>query len=94
MTTFDDREKGFERKFQLDEEQAFRAQARRDKLFGLWAASELGHIGAAADIYAKAVVDSNFDRPGDDDMLGKVAADFALGNVAAEPAALQIAEGK
>lgn len=89
MTTFDDREKGFERKFQLDEEQAFRAQARRDKLFGQWAASRLGYVGDAAEKYIKAVVDSNFEKPGDEDMLGKVAADFKLGNVAVNDAELR-----
>jgi hypothetical protein len=90
MTTFDDREKGFERKYQLDEDQAFRAQSRRDKIFGQWAASELGHTGEAAEAYAKAVVASNFEKPGDDDMLGKVAADFALANVAIEASALKL----
>jgi hypothetical protein len=90
MTTFDDREKGFERKFQLDAEQAFRAQARRDKLFGQWAASELGYTGEKADAYVKAVVASNFEKPGDDDMLGKVAADFALANVQVEASALNL----
>ena len=83
---FNSREKGFESKYQLDQEQQFRAQARRDKLFGQWAASKLGHTGAAAAAYAAEVVDSNFEKPGDDDMLDKVKADFqAKGiNVAAE----------
>jgi hypothetical protein len=76
MTGFQDREKGFERKYQLDQEQQFRAQARRDKLFGQWAAAKLGHAGADADTYAASVVDANFEKPGDDDMLGKVKADF------------------
>ena len=78
---FHDREKGFERKFQLDQEQEFRAQSRRDKLFGQWAASQLGRTGIAAETYATAVVDSNFEKPGDEDMLGKVRADFQLANV-------------
>ena len=73
---FQDREKGFERKFQLDQEQQFRAQARRDKLFGQWAAGKLGKTGAAVDEYAAAVVDSNFEKPGDDDMIGKVSKDL------------------
>jgi len=89
MSAFDDREKGFERKFQLDQEQEFRAQSRRDKLFGQWAASKLGHTGEAADVYAKAVVGSNFEKPGDDDMLGKVSADFKLANVAVEMSELK-----
>ncbi|MBY0510058.1 MAG: DUF1476 domain-containing protein [Rhodospirillaceae bacterium] len=81
MGAFDDREKGFERKYQLDAEQAFRAQARRDKLFGQWAAGQLGYSGDKADAYAKDVVGSNFEKPGDDDMLGKVRADFKAANL-------------
>lgn len=73
---FGDREKGFERKFQLDQEQQFRAQVRRDKLFGQWAAGQLGKTGAAADAYAQEVVDSNFEKPGDDDMIAKVSKDL------------------
>jgi hypothetical protein len=81
MGAFDDREKGFERKYQLDQDQQFRAQARRDKLFGQWAAGQLGYSGDKADAYAKEVAASNFEKPGDDDMLGKVRADFKAGNV-------------
>jgi hypothetical protein len=73
---FGDRQKGFERKYELDQEQQFRAQIRRDKLFGQWAAGQLGKIGADADKYAQEVVDSNFEKPGDDDMIGKVSKDL------------------
>ncbi len=73
---FSDREKGFERKFQLDQEQQFRAQVRRDKLFGQWAAGQLGKSGADADKYAQDVVDSNFEKPGDDDLIAKVGKDL------------------
>jgi hypothetical protein len=74
---FNDREKGFERKHQFDQEQQFRALARRDKMFGLWVASKLGIPEADAEAYAKAVVESNFDKPGDEDMLDKVRKDIA-----------------
>lgn len=76
MTTFDDREKAYERKFAQDEELRFRATARRNKLFGLWAAEKLGLSGAEADEYAKSVVKADFAQPGDDDVLGKVRADL------------------
>ena len=88
MTGFQDREKGFERKYQLDQEQQFRAQARRDRLFGQWAAGKLGHSGPDVDKYAAEVVDSNFEKPGDDDMLGKVKADFSAKGVAVSDADL------
>src|SRR5690348_9763969 len=79
---FNDREKGFERKYEFDEQQRFRTQARRDKLFGRWAAGRLGRSGGAAEAYAIDVVDANFERAGDEHMLDKVRNDFAAKNVA------------
>jgi hypothetical protein len=76
MSTFDKREEGFERKFAHDEELRFKANARRNKLLGLWAAEKLGLSGAEADAYAKSVVMSDFEEAGDDDVLRKVRADF------------------
>ncbi len=81
--SFQDRERGFEAKYQLDQEQLFKAQARRDKLFGLWVAGQLGR--ADAETYAAEVVASNFEKPGDEDMLGKVRGDLkAAGKQVAE----------
>lgn len=82
MTTFDDRQKAFENKFKYDEEMKFKATARRNKLLGLWAAAKLGKTGADADAYAKEVVAADFDRPGDDDVIEKLLADFAAANIA------------
>ncbi len=65
MTTFDKREEGFEKKFALDEEQKFKAEARRNKLLGLWAAEKLGLSGDAATAYAKEVVAADFEEAGD-----------------------------
>jgi hypothetical protein len=81
MDAFADREKGFERKYQLDQEQEFRAGARRDKLFGQWIAGKLGLSGTDVETYAREVVASNFEKPGDDDMLDKVRKDLAARNV-------------
>ena len=77
MTTFDKRQEGFEKKFALDEEQKFKAEARRNKLLGLWAAELLGKTGDDAAAYAKEVVASDFEEAGDTDVLRKVAADLA-----------------
>lgn len=74
MTTFDDREKGFERKFALDQDQEFRAQARRNRLLGEWAAGLMGLENVAE--YAQAVVKSDFELPGDEDVLRKVYSDL------------------
>jgi len=82
MSDFSDREKGFERKFALDEELRFKATARRNKLLGLWAAEKLGKSGADADSYAKEVVASDFAEAGDDDVLRKVKADFDAASIA------------
>jgi hypothetical protein len=76
MTTFDKREEGFERKFAHDEEMRFKANARRNRLLGLWAAEKLGLSGDEAAEYAKTVVKADFQAPGDDDVFQKVRADF------------------
>ncbi|MGY4350755.1 hypothetical protein ACVWXM_007248 [Bradyrhizobium sp. GM7.3] len=82
MSTLDKREEGFEKKFALDEEQKFKAEARRNRLLGLWAAEKLGITGDAATAYAKEVVAADFEEAGDADVLRKVMADFAAKNVA------------
>jgi hypothetical protein len=82
MTTFDKREEGFEKKFAHDEELRFKANARRNKLLGLWAAEKMGLSGPAADAYAKEVVVADFEEAGDDDVLRKVSTDFKAKGVA------------
>lgn len=77
MSTFDKRQEGFEKKFALDEEQKFKAEARRNKLLGLWAAEKLGKSGDEAAAYAKEVVSADFEEAGDSDVLRKVATDLA-----------------
>ena len=76
MTTFDDREKAFEAKFALDQEQEFKAIARRNKMLGLWAAEKMGLSSESAEQYAAAVVRADFEQPGDEDVFRKVAGDF------------------
>jgi hypothetical protein len=82
MTTFDKREEGFEKKFAHDEELRFKANARRNRLLGLWAAEKLGLTGDAATAYAKEVVASDFEEAGDHDVFRKVRADFDAKSVA------------
>jgi len=81
MSTFDDRKKGFENKYQHDQEMLFKIQNRRNKLLGLWAADLLGKSGEDADAYAKEVILSDFEAPGDDDVHDKVAADLEAASV-------------
>jgi len=81
MSTFDKREEGFESKFAHDEELRFKANARRNKLLGLWAAEALGMEGDAAQEYAKEVVRADFEEPGDEDVFRKIRADFDKASV-------------
>ena len=76
MTTFDKREEGFEKQFAHDEELRFKANSRRNKLLGLWAAEKMGLSGPSADAYAKEVVVADFEEAGDDDVFRKVRRDF------------------
>jgi hypothetical protein len=82
MTTFDDRETAFEAKFAHDAEMQFKAEARRNKLLGLWAAGLLGKSGDEADAYAREVIRADFEEAGDEDVVRKVKAD--LGDLATE----------
>jgi hypothetical protein len=82
MTTFDKREDAFEKKFAHDAELQFKAEARRNRMLGLWAAGLLGKSGADADAYAKEVIAAEFQEAGDDDVFRKVRADFDAAGVA------------
>jgi hypothetical protein len=82
MTNFEDREKGYERKFAHDEELRFRATARRNKLLGLWAAEQMGVAGDAAQASAREVVKADLEIPGDDDVFRKIRRDFDAKGVA------------
>ena len=81
MSTFDDREKQFEAKFQHDQELQFKVNARRNRLLGEWAGGLMGMSGDALKAYAKDVVQSDFEKPGDDDVLQKVLADLQAKNL-------------
>jgi len=76
MTTFDERERSYEAKFARDAELNFKAEARRNRLLGEWAAALLGKTGDDARAYALTVVTSDFDEPGDEDVFRKLAKDL------------------
>ena len=82
MTTFDKREEGFEKKFALDAEQKFKAEARRNRLLGMWIAEKLGKTGDDATAYAKEVVASDFEEAGDADVVRKVMGDLQAKGIA------------
>ncbi len=81
MSGMDDRSEAYENKFAHDEELRFKAEARRNKLLGLWAAELLGKEGEEADEYAKQVVLADFEEAGDEDVFRKVRADFDAAGV-------------
>jgi hypothetical protein len=82
MGTFEEREKSSERKFQQDQELAFKVKARRNRLLGLWAAQCLGLSGDEAQRYAQQVMQADLEKPGTADIVGKVSADFKKHGVA------------
>ncbi|HTQ15180.1 MAG TPA: DUF1476 domain-containing protein [Rhizomicrobium sp.] len=86
---FRDREKSFEAKWAHDEELRFKVMARRNKLLGLWAAELMGLNGAAADAYARTVIQADFQEAGDDDVLRKVKGDFEREAVSQSAAAIR-----
>lgn len=76
MTTFDDRENAYENQFAHDEAMNFKAEARCNKLLALWAAKRLGKTGEAVDAYVTEVIKADFEEPGHEDVIRKVAQDL------------------
>jgi hypothetical protein len=91
MSSFDDRENAFENKFAHDSEMQFRAEARRNKLVGLWAADLLGKTDDDAKEYAMSVVSADFEEAGIEDVVRKVAADLT-GKASADEIRAKMAE--
>ena len=81
MSSMKDREEGFERKFAHDEELRFKANTRRNRALGIWAAGKLGKSGADAEAYAKEVVVSDIEEAGDHDVFRKIRKDFDAAGV-------------
>lgn len=82
MGEFEKRGDGFEKKFAHDADLRFRAEARRNKKLGLWAAEKLGKTGADAEAYARTVVAADVEEAGDEDVFRKIQRDFAAAKVA------------
>ena len=77
MTTFNEREKAFEKKYEHDQDLKFKVTARKNKLLGLWAAGLIGKSGTDAEAYAKEVVMADLEKPGDSDVIEKLVKDLA-----------------
>jgi hypothetical protein len=89
MTTFEEREKAFEKKFAHDQELKFKAEARRNKMLGEWAAGLLGITGEGVEDYVKAVVRADLAQKGDEDVFQKIRADFDAKGVSVSDAELR-----
>ena len=87
MSTFDEREQGFEAKFAHDEAEEFKAHARRARLLGLWAGELMGLEAKSLVDYATAVARADLVHPGDEDLLRKVFKDLS-------GAGLKVGEGQ
>jgi hypothetical protein len=94
MTTFDEREKAYEKKFALDQDLKFRSEARRNKMLAEWAAAKLGITGAELEAYVKDVRKADLAEKGDDDVFRKVKQDFADKGVAIADAEIRKAMGE
>jgi hypothetical protein len=95
MTSLDEREKGFEAEFMRKQELAFRVTARRNRLFGLWVADQLGVApGEEAETYATSVIVADFKAPGDEDVIAKVRADVAEKGLSLSEAELRAELGR
>ena len=93
MTSFDERQKGFERKFTHDADLKFKAESRRNKMLAEWAAAKLGMTGDEVDTYVKAVRRADLEEKGDDDVFRKVRADFDAKGIQVSDADLRTAMG-
>ncbi|WDR03709.1 DUF1476 domain-containing protein [Devosia algicola] len=90
MSGFDDRKKGQEAKFALDAELRFKAEARRNKLLGIWVAELLGLKGDEATAYAAEVVAADFEEAGDEDVFRKVSADIKAKGLSVDDEAIRL----
>ena len=84
MSSFDDREKGFEKKFAHDEELQFKVSARRNKYIGEWASKILGYNPDQEKEYIQSVIKADFAEAGDDDVFRKVKEDLKDHNISDE----------
>ena len=92
MTTFDKREEAFEKKFAIDEELKFKAEARRNRLLGLWAAGKLGMTGDAAVAYARETVASAFAEGGEKALVDRIVGDLSAKGIMEDAVRAQMTE--
>lgn len=90
MSMFDDREKSYERKFQHDQDLAFKVKSRRNHLLGLWAAAQLGLVDDAAEAYASEVINAELAKGGDESVVAKIRDDFAAKGIAFDATRIRI----
>jgi hypothetical protein len=92
MTTFDKREEAFEKKFAIDEELKFKAEAKRNRLLGLWVAEKLGITGDAAVTYARETVASAFAEGGEKALVARIMGDLSTKGISEDAIRAQMIE--
>ena len=84
MSTFDDREKSFEKKFAHDEELQFKINARKNKYLGLWVSQILSYDPEKEKEYIQSVIKADFEEAGDEDVFRKLKADLSAHSISDE----------
>ena len=84
MSTFDERQKGFEKKFAHDEEKEFKISARRNKYLGEWASNIMGNDEHQTKEYIQSVIKADFAEAGDEDVFRKIKSDLKNFNISDE----------
>jgi hypothetical protein len=94
MTTFDDREQAYEKKFALDQDLKFRAESRRNKLLAEWAAGKLGISGEGVQDYVRSIIKADLEEKGDHDVFRKIRKDFDAAGVKIPDAEIRAVMGE
>ena len=89
MSSFDDRQRGEEARYALDQETQFKVNARRNRLLGLWTAELLGLSGPEAEAYAREVVIADLEEAGDGDVVRKVQGDLQKAGISRSEAQIR-----
>ena len=84
MSKFDEREKSFEKKFQMDEELQFKIAARSNKYLGKWASSKLGKNEVETQNYIHEIIKADMEESGNEDVFRKVQKDFKSASISVE----------
>ena len=84
MSSFDDREKSFEKKFAKDEELQFKVQARSNKYLAEFVSKKLGKTKEDEIKYVQEIIKADMEEAGSEDVFRKIKADLKDHNISEE----------